>query len=89
MAVFVWSLSLEHDGANLAAASSNSDATDSGLDLILPLAAYRPQDRVPPLNRECVRAHVKMNPQVCKYLSTTKKKVTFTMAAKSRKYNTG
>lgn len=42
-------VTVEHDRANLSAASSNSDATYPGLVLILPLAACRPQNRVPSL----------------------------------------
>lgn len=62
MAVFVWSLSLEHDRANLPAASSNSDATDPGLDLILPLAACRPQYLLETVRRVYARVCVNIIP---------------------------
>lgn len=65
------------------AASSNSDATDPGLDLILPLAACRPQDKAPPLNST---ASVYVCENDCTGCTWT---VTFTMAAKSRRYDMG
>lgn len=73
----------------ISAASSSSDVTDLGLDLILPLAACRPQDSTPPLNcTDCVSVCVAMNPQVWTYLSC-RYKATHTMAVKSRGHDIG
>lgn len=60
-------LPLDHEGAKLPAASCGSDVTDSGLDLIPPLAARRPQGNAPPPG-------VKINLQVWKYLRHPRKK---------------